>query len=131
LGAALMYLLDPAQGRRRRALVRDQARRLARLTGEGVGTLSRDVSHRLSSLKARASSVGDASASDADVPSLQGGRTLPLWMQRHWSPATRALAGAGALAGVTLAVVTISRQSRSRTAHSVEATDTWDPAGFA
>lgn len=198
LGAALMYLLDPAQGRRRRALVRDKGRRLARLTEEGVGTLSRDVSNRLSGLKARASGAGDASVSDdevvlervraeighhvsharaidvdvrdghvclcgpiltdeadrilqatrqvrgvrsvedqlerhdsADIPSLQGGRTVPSWMQRRWSPTTRALAGAGALAGVTLAVVTMSRQSRSRTAHAVDAADNWDPAGFA
>jgi hypothetical protein len=52
-------------------------------------------------------------------------------MQRRWSPTARALAGAGAVAGVTLAVVTISRQSRSRTVHGVDAADNWDPAGFA
>jgi hypothetical protein len=45
-GAGLMYLLDPAGGRRRRARVRDQLVRAAHRTGDAVDATSRDVSHR-------------------------------------------------------------------------------------
>jgi len=45
-GAGLMYLLDPAGGRRRRALVRDQIVRAAHRTGDAVDATSRDVGNR-------------------------------------------------------------------------------------
>jgi hypothetical protein len=45
-GAGLMYLLDPAGGRRRRARVRDQLVRAAHRTGDAVDATSRDVSNR-------------------------------------------------------------------------------------
>jgi hypothetical protein len=45
-GAGLMYLLDPAQGNRRRALVRDQLRRAGRLTGDAMDATSRDMRNR-------------------------------------------------------------------------------------
>ena len=45
-GAGLMYLLDPAGGRRRRARVRDRLVRVAHRTGDAVGATSRDVSNR-------------------------------------------------------------------------------------
>ena len=37
IGAALMYLLDPDRGRRRRALVRDKAVHFARVSGDRLG----------------------------------------------------------------------------------------------
>jgi osmotically-inducible protein OsmY len=46
LGAAAMYLLDPQQGRRRRALVRDQAMRRGREACEWGEGAARDVAHR-------------------------------------------------------------------------------------
>ena len=58
-GAALMYLLDPANGRRRRALVADKARRLTRQARDASETLSSDVSIRMSGLKARLSRTDD------------------------------------------------------------------------
>jgi hypothetical protein len=45
-GAGLMYLLDPVQGNRRRALVRDQLVRARHLTGDAVDATSRDVRNR-------------------------------------------------------------------------------------
>ncbi len=45
-GAGLMYLLDPAGGRRRRARVRDRLVRVAHRTGDAVGATSRDVGNR-------------------------------------------------------------------------------------
>lgn len=52
LGAGLMYLLDPEQGDRRRALIRDQVARLLRRTGRAAGVTARDVRHRTGGLLA-------------------------------------------------------------------------------
>lgn len=46
LGAGMMYLLDFDQGRRRRALVRDQAARSARKTRDAVAATARDAQNR-------------------------------------------------------------------------------------
>lgn len=45
-GAALMYMLDPDRGRRRRALVRDQVVHAMHRAGDAVDTTSRDVTNR-------------------------------------------------------------------------------------
>lgn len=47
-GVALMYVIDPSQGRRRRALMRDKMTRLVRQTGEGVDATMRDMGNRIS-----------------------------------------------------------------------------------
>src|SRR5712692_6058045 len=46
VGAAMMYLLDPNRGKRRRALVRDQLAHLAKRTPEIVDTTARDLKNR-------------------------------------------------------------------------------------
>ena len=46
LGAALMYLLDPDRGNRRRALIRDKVVKLNRQTQEAVGGRAKDLSNR-------------------------------------------------------------------------------------
>src|SRR5690606_37640947 len=46
LGAGLMYLFDPQQGRRRRALLRDQWVHLRRLAREGARVTAHDVAGR-------------------------------------------------------------------------------------
>jgi hypothetical protein len=51
-GAALMYFLDPDQGRRRRALVRDQLVSAAHATGDAADTTSRDLGNRARGLVA-------------------------------------------------------------------------------
>ena len=45
-GAGLMYLLDPAQGNRRRALMRDQLVRARHLTEDAMDATSRDMRNR-------------------------------------------------------------------------------------
>lgn len=45
-GLGLMYFLDPAQGRRRRALVRDQMVHAAHKTGDAMDATSRDIANR-------------------------------------------------------------------------------------
>jgi osmotically-inducible protein OsmY len=46
VGAAVMYLLDPERGGRRRALVRDQAARARHKLGEGLDASARDLGNR-------------------------------------------------------------------------------------
>jgi hypothetical protein len=62
-GAGLMYLLDPDQGNRRRALVRDQLVHAGHLTGDAVDATSRDVRNRargvVAELRSRLSPEGD------------------------------------------------------------------------
>jgi len=41
-----MYFLDPDQGRRRRAMVRDQMVHAAHKTGDAVDATSRDIANR-------------------------------------------------------------------------------------
>ncbi len=45
-GAALMYLLDPDRGNRRRALIRDKMVKINRQTQEAVGGKVKDMSNR-------------------------------------------------------------------------------------
>jgi hypothetical protein len=61
-GAALMYLLDPDRGGRRRALVRDQAMRMARRTGNAFDVTSRDLTNRARGV------VADLQARFRDTP---------------------------------------------------------------
>jgi osmotically-inducible protein OsmY len=53
MGVGLMYFLDPARGRRRRALVRDQMTHAARISSEAAGAAGRDLAHRTSGTAAR------------------------------------------------------------------------------
>jgi uncharacterized membrane protein len=55
-GAALMYLLDPQGGRRRRSLMTQKMSRIANLTEEAIGTTSRDAANRTRGLIAEITS---------------------------------------------------------------------------
>ncbi|WP_410960003.1 hypothetical protein, partial [Salmonella sp. SAL4434] len=81
-----MYVLDPQQGRRRRALARDKAVRLAHEAQDAAEVVGRDFSNR-----ARGLASGDLSV-------LVGGRrALANPLRGGWSPSGRALmAGVGA-----------------------------------
>jgi hypothetical protein len=48
IGAAAMYLLDPEDGPRRRALLRDQLTKARRVTSEAMEARSRDMANRAS-----------------------------------------------------------------------------------
>ena len=65
-GAGLMYVLDPVQGKRRRALLRDQGVRLANKACAATETVARDLSHRAAGFVAEAKALllGGAPVSD-------------------------------------------------------------------
>ena len=65
VGAAVMYLLDPDGGRRRRALIRDQAVKLNKQTREAVAGRVGDLSNRAKGMLHEAkSSFEDKTATD-------------------------------------------------------------------
>jgi uncharacterized membrane protein len=96
LGAALMYLLDPERGRRRRALLRDQAVHLAHETEDFADEAARDLGHRSYGVVAGLRSG-----------SLARGVNRPEYLQANWSPGARLLAS---LAGGALAVYGLGRR---------------------
>jgi hypothetical protein len=57
LGAALMYVLDPERGRRRRALVKDKAVKVTHKTGDALGAKSRDWKNRAAGVAAEVKSL--------------------------------------------------------------------------
>jgi hypothetical protein len=54
VGAGLMYFLDPAAGRRRRALVRDQVTHSVHVTTGAFDSTRRDLRNRAQGVAARA-----------------------------------------------------------------------------
>jgi hypothetical protein len=80
LGAGLMYLLDPDLGRRRRAIARDKAVRLAHETQDTAEVVARDMQNRAQGL------------ASGDLSVLAGGRqALGNPLRGSWSPSARAL----------------------------------------
>jgi BON domain len=53
IGAGLMYFLDPAGGRRRRALVRDRVVHATHVASDAAGATGRDMANRASGIAAR------------------------------------------------------------------------------
>lgn len=60
LGVGLMYYLDPGRGRRRRALVRDQAVHLKHETEDNVSGKAKDLSNRARGVVAEARGAADS-----------------------------------------------------------------------
>jgi hypothetical protein len=69
LGAALMYLLDPERGKRRRALARDKAVSLANQTGRAVARRSRDLGNRAKGVAAEIRSAAGRSRDEGEAGS--------------------------------------------------------------
>jgi osmotically-inducible protein OsmY len=66
LGAALMYVLDPERGKRRRAVVRDKAVRAAHKTSDTLDARSRDFRNRAKGVAAEVKAMtGSEEVSDA------------------------------------------------------------------
>jgi hypothetical protein len=68
VGAGIMYLADPQQGRGRRARLRDTAVHRSHMLRDAAGAASRDTEHRLAGIAARArAAVAPRPAPDDDV----------------------------------------------------------------
>jgi len=67
LGAAVMYLLDPDRGRRRRAVARDKLRSVASQATTFVDAARRDARHRLRAVQAGAARIGRRDRAPSDV----------------------------------------------------------------
>lgn len=100
IGAALMYLLDPQQGRRRRNDLVNRIEATGRKVQRGTDAVVRDASNRthgmlvetshwLQSTKQRLEgAANDASGAGGSLERRAAG-----WTKSRWSPAQRALAG--------------------------------------
>lgn len=104
LGAALMYLLDPTGGRRRRALLRDQAMHLAHEAGDAAGMTARDVRNRGQGMLAE---TRDMFRKDGTSHSTNGNTGRMNLLEGDWPPTARLLAG---VLGGALAVIGVSRR---------------------
>lgn len=106
LGAGIMYLLDPASGNRRRALIRDQLVRVCNVTNQTAETVYRDASNRMQGVKAEIGSLMEPSEQGigerVQETAINVGRTLGM-QGRTMSPtgkATIALVGATCVAAL-------------------------------
>jgi hypothetical protein len=82
IGAALMYVLDPDRGKRRRALVRDKAVSLANQTGRIVAKKSRDLTNRAKGMAAGMRSAAGAPAERRDARGPGNGRERSASVER-------------------------------------------------
>ena len=57
LGAGLMYLFDPLQGRRRRALLRDRVTRIVNSSEDFLDKASRDLNNRITGMTSELESL--------------------------------------------------------------------------
>ena len=67
IGATVMCLLDPNQGRRRRAVLMDKSRHFANVTRDEVGKVGRDVRNRLNGARHRTTSLFEHEYASDDV----------------------------------------------------------------
>ena len=96
IGAGLMYLFDPSQGRGRRSRIRDNSVRVWNDTGDAIESKTRDIANRMQGVLHSASTI----LSPAARHQMGADASIPRWMPSKWSPTTRMLvtAGAGLLA---------------------------------
>jgi hypothetical protein len=96
IGAGAMYLFDPSQGRRRRALIRDKAAHAWNEAGDTVESKAHDLANRAQGVLHDAASCLSPNRLSRSI----GLSAMPSWMPSKWSPTTRLLvtAGAGLLA---------------------------------
>ena len=106
LGAALMYLMDPQAGRKRRADLRNQLNATVRRIEHGRDVIVRDAANRTHGLlmetrQALATRRSGDRAASAPTFGRVVGSSLASWQRDNWSPAQRALGTAvGAAAAI-------------------------------
>lgn len=99
LGAGAALLLDPASGRRRRALLRDKADHLAHLGRDSAGRAARDLRNRsVGTVHEGRRRLRDRDLSLGELSPRRPRRERIDLLQRNWAPATRMLVGGLGLA---------------------------------
>ena len=95
IGAGLMYLFDPSEGRRRRCRIRDRSVKVWNDTGDAIESTSRDIANRTQGAIHNVTGLVSPETYRRRLQALD----LPLAPSR-WSPTTRLLvtAAAGLLA---------------------------------
>lgn len=99
IGAALMGILDPVSGSRRRGLVRDKAIRTVHRSKKFLRRAGRDLRNR--------------TRGGSRIPARQGGAPrqgkLPEWARSNWTPGVRLLAGVAGIVALTAATTAFAR----------------------
>lgn len=107
LGAALMYLLDPQQGRKRRNDLANQLDSTRRKVQRGTDMVVRDATNRTHGMLVQTQqwlraqrgrienrgAIGPLESSGAGPAVAAAKNAVAPWQRDHWSPAQRALAG--------------------------------------
>lgn len=104
MGAALMYLFDPQQGRKRRNDLGNQLQATGRKVQRGTDAVVRDATNRthgmlvetsqwLQSQKRRLERTGADAGAAAESIERRARAAAGPWGKTHWSPAQRALGG--------------------------------------
>ena len=73
IGAALMYALDPNQGNRRRAMVKDKARSLGTKASRKISATTRDLSNRAQGLRHEATKAMGKLNGSKQTSTVSGG----------------------------------------------------------
>jgi hypothetical protein len=120
IGAALMYLLDPDRGKRRRALVRDKAVGLAHAAGGRLGARSRDLRNRAGGIAARASSLMKEAPAGDEVLEARVRSEMGRVVRNSGAIAVSASAGHVTLSGPILSSEKDELLSRAKAVEGVE-----------
>ena len=111
LGAGLMYLLDPREGNRRRALIRDQAVSVLNRSDDYIEKTARDLRNRTRGLVAETMSALEEPVRVRDRMSQERLRSGD--GRANWSPTARLVSSAG---GLAMTAYGLSRRGISGTA---------------
>lgn len=102
LGAALMYVLDPERGKRRRAIARDKALAGAHKAGDRLAARSRDLTNRARGVAAELKSLTKSEAANDPVLEERVRAELGRVVARPASIDVAAVAGTVILSGSVL-----------------------------
>lgn len=102
IGALAMYLADPAEGNRRRAMIRDQVTSQANRKREALDVMTRDFTNRARGLQHKVQGKMDTVSSKMPADGLSGmhmpsGEDVSNLLKEKWSPSTSLMMGAGGL----------------------------------
>jgi BON domain len=123
VGASLMFLMDPSQGRRRRALARDQMARGLRRSRRYLRAAGRDISNRVSGTAATLNRAHDSAPIDDDLLAARVRSAFGRMVSHSGAVHTGVTDGVVRLDGVVLASELASLLAAIRDVDGVRAID--------